>query len=55
MSSTMRRLAKALPLTHVTGSIRQPWLGLGTGGWDLAIVAGVLVVSALGWRRAVRL
>jgi ABC-2 type transport system permease protein len=55
MSATMRQIAKALPLTHVTASIRQPWLGLGTGGWDLAIVAGVLVLSALGWRRAVRL
>jgi len=55
MSSTMRQIAKALPLTHVTGAIRQPWLGLGSGAWDLAIVTGVLVVSALGWRRAVRL
>ncbi|HEV2759559.1 MAG TPA: ABC transporter permease [Acidimicrobiales bacterium] len=55
MSSAMRQIAKLLPLTHVTGSIRQPWLGLGTGGWDLAIVAGVLLFSVLGWRRAVRL
>ena len=30
MSSAMRQIAKLLPLTHVTGSIRQPWLGLGT-------------------------
>ncbi len=55
MSSTMRQIAKVLPLTHVTSSIRQPWLGLGSGSWDLVIVAGVLVVSTLGWRRAVRL
>ncbi len=55
MSSTMRQIAKFLPLTHVTGAIRQPWLGLGSGAWDLAIVAGVLTVSMLGWRRAVRL
>jgi len=55
MSSTMRQIAKVLPLTHVTGAIRQPWLGTGSGAWDLAVVAGVLVVSTLGWRRAVRL
>jgi ABC-2 type transport system permease protein len=55
MSSAMRSIAKFLPLTHVTDSIRQPWLGLGGAGWDLAIVAGVLVASAVGWRRAVRL
>ncbi|MGI9033177.1 MAG: ABC transporter permease [Acidimicrobiales bacterium] len=55
MSSAMRQVAKALPLTHVTASIRQPWLGLGGAGWDLAIVAGVLLVCVLGWRRAVAL
>ncbi len=55
MSSAMRQIAKILPLTHVTDSIRQPWLGLGRGTWDLAIVAGVLSLSVLGWRRAVRL
>lgn len=55
MSSAMRQVARFLPLTHVTASIREPWLGLGHGGWDLLIVAGVLAVSALGCRRAVRL
>lgn len=55
MSSAMRDIAKALPLTHVTNSIRDPWLGLGNGAWDLAIVAGVLIVSALVWQRSARL
>lgn len=55
MSSAMRQIARFMPLTHVTGAIRQPWLGLGAAGWDMAIVAGVLLISALGWRRAVRL
>jgi ABC-2 type transport system permease protein len=55
MGSTMRQIAKYLPLTHVTASIRQPWLGLGSATADLAIVAAVLVVSVVGWRRVVAL
>jgi ABC-2 type transport system permease protein len=55
MSSTMRQIAKFLPLTHVTDSIREPWLGLGSATWHLTVVATVLVVAALGWRRAVRI
>ena len=55
MGSAMRQLAQVLPLTHVTAAIRQPWLGLGNGAGDLAIVGAVLVVSMVGWRRAVRL
>ena len=35
-------------------SIRDPWLGVGTGAADLAVVAGFLLASALGWWRAVR-
>jgi ABC-2 type transport system permease protein len=55
MSPAMRQIAKVLPLTQVTDSIREPWLGLGSGTWHLAVVATVLVVSALGWRRVVRI
>ena len=55
MSSAMRQVAKVLPLTHVTDAIREPWLGLGTGAWHLAVVAVVLVLSVLGWRRVVAL
>jgi len=55
MSAAMRQIARFLPLTHVTAAIRDPWLGLGTGAWHLAIVAAVLMLSALGWRRAVQL
>jgi hypothetical protein len=51
----MRRVADVLPLTHVTGSIRDPWLGVGTGATDLLIVLAFLVASALGWWRAARL
>ena len=55
MGDGLQRVADLLPLTHVTGSIREPWLGAGTGTGHLAVVAGFLVVSALGWWRAVRL
>jgi hypothetical protein len=55
MGSAMRQIARFLPLTHVTAAIRQPWLGLGSATWDLAVVAGVLVVSLVGWRRVVAL
>jgi len=55
MSAGMRRAADFVPLTHVTESIRDPWLGAGTGAGHLALVLAVLAVSALGWWRAVRL
>jgi ABC-2 type transport system permease protein len=55
MGDGLQRVADLLPLTHVTASIREPWLGAGTGAGHLAVVAGFLVVSALGWLRAVRL
>lgn len=55
MGSGLRTVADLLPLTHVTGSIRDPWLGTGTGAGHLAIVLAFLAVSALGWWRAVRL
>jgi ABC-2 type transport system permease protein len=55
MGSTMRSIARALPLTQVTDSIRNPWLGLGTGATHLLLVAVILLVSVVGWRRAVQL
>lgn len=55
MSEAMRQIAKVVPLTHVTDSIREPWLGLGTGSTPLIVVAAVLAISALGWRRTVSL
>jgi len=55
MGSVMRHIADVIPLTHVTRAIQHPWLGLGTGGTDLAIVAGMAVVCVAGWWRIVRL
>lgn len=55
MGEGMQRVSDFLPLTHVTDAIRDPWLGTGTGLVDLAIVAGFLAASALGWWRSIRL
>jgi ABC-2 type transport system permease protein len=55
MTAFMRSVSDAIPLTHVTRAIQQPWLGLGTGTADLAIVAGVALVASLASVRSVRL
>ena len=55
MGDGMRRVTDLLPLTHVTESIRDPWLGTGSGSGHLAIVLAILAVSAIGWSRAIRL
>jgi ABC-2 type transport system permease protein len=55
MTAAMRGISAVIPLTHVTRAIQQPWLGLGTGSANLAIVAAIAVVAALGWVRTVRL
>ncbi len=49
LSDGMRAVADWLPMTHVIRAIQEPWLGLGDGGDHLAIVAGILVVSAMVW------
>jgi ABC-2 type transport system permease protein len=55
MGSVMRRIADVMPLTHVTRAIQQPWLGLGSGGIDLAIVAAIALACVAGWWKVVRL
>jgi hypothetical protein len=55
MGSAMRRLADVIPLAHVTRAIQQPWLGLGHGGADLAIVTAIAVACVAGWWKTVRL
>jgi ABC-2 type transport system permease protein len=45
MGSALRHVADVLPLTQVTKSIRDPWLGLGTATNSL-IIAGALAVVA---------
>jgi ABC-2 type transport system permease protein len=55
MTAPMRHISDLIPLTPVTGSIQQPWLGLGTGSANLAIAAAIALVAAAGWIRTVRL
>jgi ABC-2 type transport system permease protein len=53
MGSALRHVGDALPLTWVTTSIRQPWLGIGTPtGTLVAVVALAVVATAVAARRA---
>jgi ABC-2 type transport system permease protein len=55
MTAFMRTLSDVIPLTHVTRAIQQPWLGLGTGAANLAVVAALAVIATLASVRSVRL
>jgi ABC-2 type transport system permease protein len=53
MGSALRHVADVLPLTQVTKSIREPWLGLGTATNSLVIASVLAVVAtAVAARRA---
>jgi ABC-2 type transport system permease protein len=47
MGAALRGVAEFLPLTMVTNSIRDPWLGLGSGSGSLLAVAGLAAGAAL--------
>ena len=54
MGSTVRDVARPLPLTLLTDAVREPWLGIGTATVQLiAIAALTAVVAAVAARRAV--
>jgi ABC-2 type transport system permease protein len=53
MGSVLRHIGDALPLTWVTTSIRQPWLGIGTPtGTLVEVIALAVVATVLAARRA---
>ncbi|HKC28421.1 MAG TPA: ABC transporter permease [Jatrophihabitans sp.] len=53
MGSALRHVGDALPLTWVTTSIRQPWLGIGTPtGTLVQVIALAVVATAVAARRA---
>ncbi len=43
----LTRVADATPLKHVILVLQDPWLGFGSNGTELLVVAGILVLSAL--------
>ena len=47
MGSALRHVADVLPLTQVTKSIREPWLGLGTATSSLVIATALAVVATV--------
>lgn len=47
MGSALRHVSDVLPLTWVTTSIRQPWLGIGTPTGTLIAVAALAVVATV--------
>jgi len=47
MGAALRRIADVLPLTQVTKSVREPWLGLGTATGSLIAMAVLAVVATV--------
>ncbi len=45
MGSAVRSVADVLPLTWVTDTVREPWLGIGAADGTLALVAVLAVVA----------
>jgi ABC-2 type transport system permease protein len=55
MGSVLRHIADVLPLTLVTNSIREPWLGLGNATGTLMAVVGLSIVAGVAAARRARL
>jgi ABC-2 type transport system permease protein len=47
MGTALKDVGAVLPLTWVTTSIREPWLGIGTATGSLLLVAGLAVVAVI--------
>jgi ABC-2 type transport system permease protein len=47
LTSVMNRVGDFTPLRHVVLSLQDPWLGFGSNGAELGIVAATLVVATL--------
>jgi ABC-2 type transport system permease protein len=51
MTSVMRNVSNALPLTYVTRVLQAPWLGNALAWRDVAVALGIALASALAaWR-----
>jgi ABC-2 type transport system permease protein len=47
MGAALRTVAGYLPLTRVTDALRDPWLGIGTAGGSLAVVAALALATTV--------
>jgi ABC-2 type transport system permease protein len=47
MGDGVERVSDVLPLTWVTKSIREPWLGIGTPVLALVLTAGFAVIASV--------
>lgn len=47
MTETMQRIGDLMPLTYVARLLQDPWLGFAWSARALAVVVGVMVISAL--------
>jgi ABC-2 type transport system permease protein len=45
MTEPMRWISDVLPLTHVVAALQDPWLDVGSGGMELLVLTGVLLVA----------
>jgi ABC-2 type transport system permease protein len=54
MGPAMRTLSTWTPLTHVIRAVQEPWLDLDDPTGHLAVTAGLLVASTIGWVAATR-
>jgi ABC-2 type transport system permease protein len=45
LGSALEHISKVLPLALVTNSVREPWLGIGTGSGSLVAVVAIAVVT----------
>jgi ABC-2 type transport system permease protein len=55
MGPVLRHIADVLPLTLVTNSIREPWLGLGNATGTMLVVVGLSIVAGVAAARRARL
>ncbi len=52
MPAVMRSISNALPMTHATRAIQNPWLGIGESNTThLIVLIATIVVATLAWRR----
>jgi hypothetical protein len=54
LTGPMRAVSDLLPLTYMARLLQDPWLGLGWGWTDTAVVIGFAAAGVLGWRLLVR-